>query len=88
MDALLGDLGVGLPDREKQGADNANDSEFDLGDDHPLSARRELRQWLKRGLIVERGGKILATDAFQRSLKFLESLEDQTMTSTASRLAR
>jgi hypothetical protein len=46
-----------------------------------------LRQWLKRGLIVERGGKILATDAFQRSLMFLESLEDQTMTSTASRLA-
>ncbi len=68
-------------------ADNANDSEYDLGDDHPLAARRELRQWLKRGLIVERGGKILATDAFQRSLMFLESLEDQTMTSTASRLA-
>jgi hypothetical protein len=68
-------------------ADCANDSEFDLGSDHPLEARRELRQWLKRGLIVERGGKILATDAFQRSLMFLESLEDQTMTSTASRLA-
>ncbi|MCR9291910.1 MAG: DUF3375 domain-containing protein [bacterium] len=68
-------------------ADHANDSEFDLGSDHPLEARRELRQWLKRGLIVERGGKILATDAFQRSLMFLESLEDQTMTSTASRLA-
>ncbi len=41
-------------------ADNANDSEFDLGDDHAMSARRELRQWLKRGLIVERSGKILA----------------------------
>ena len=68
-------------------ADHANDSEFDLGDDHPQSARRELRQWLKRGLIVERGGKILATDAFQRSLMFLDSLGDQTMTSTASRLA-
>jgi len=68
-------------------ADHANDSEFDLGSDHSLDARRELRQWLKRGLIVERGGKILATDAFQRSLMFLESLEDQTMTSTASRLA-
>lgn len=68
-------------------ADHSNDSEFDLGSDHPLEARRELRQWLKRGLIVERGGKILATDAFQRSLMFLESLEVQTMTSTASRLA-
>lgn len=68
-------------------ADYANDSEFDLGNDHPLEARREIRQWLKRGLIVERAGKILATDAFQRSLNFLESLEDQAMTSTASRLA-
>lgn len=45
-------------------ADHSNDSEFDLGSDHPLEARRELRQWLKRGLIVERGGKILATDVF------------------------
>ncbi len=68
-------------------ADHANDSEFDLGEDHPQSARKELRQWLKRGLIVERGGKLLVTDAFQRSLMFLESLEDRTMTSTASRLA-
>ena len=68
-------------------ADYANDSEFDLGDDHPLAARREIRQWIKRGLIVEREGKILATDAFQRALLFLDSLEDQTMTSTASRLA-
>ncbi|MFN5915590.1 MAG: DUF3375 family protein, partial [Planctomycetota bacterium] len=56
-------------------------------DDHPLAARREIRQWIKRGLIVEREGKILATDAFQRALLFLDSLEDQTMTSTASRLA-
>ncbi|MFN7876318.1 MAG: DUF3375 domain-containing protein [Pirellula sp.] len=68
-------------------SDHANDSEFDLGEDHPLTARRELRQWIKRGLIVERSGKILATDAFQKSLMFLDSLEDQTMTSTASRLA-
>jgi len=68
-------------------ADHANDSEFDIGNDHPLDARRELRQWLKRGLIVERSGKILATDAFQRALMFLDSLEHQTMTSTASRLA-
>jgi Protein of unknown function (DUF3375) len=68
-------------------ADYANDSEFDLGNDHAMEARRELRQWIKRGLIVERAGKILATDAFQRSLLFLESLEDKAMTSTASRLA-
>jgi hypothetical protein len=42
---------------------------------------------LKRGLIVERDGQIMATDALQRALRFLDSLEDQAMTSTASRLA-
>ncbi|MCA9189343.1 MAG: DUF3375 family protein [Pirellulaceae bacterium] len=68
-------------------ADHANDSEFELGDDHALTARRELRQWLKRGLIVERNGQLLATDALQRSQQFVDSLEDRTMTSTASRLA-
>ena len=68
-------------------ADNANDSEFELDDDHPLAARRELRLWLKRGLIVERNGQVLATDALQRSLQFLDLIEDNTMTSTASRLA-
>lgn len=68
-------------------ADHVNDTEFELGDDHALTARRELRQWLKRGLIVERNGQLLATDALQRALQFLDSLELQTMTSTASRLA-
>ncbi len=68
-------------------ADNANDNEFDFGDEPSLAARRELRQWIKRGLIVERGGRLLVTDALQRSLQFLDLLEDQPMTSTASRLA-
>lgn len=68
-------------------ADYANDSEFDLSDDHALTARRELRQWLKRGLIVERNGQVLETDALRRSFQFLESIEDHAMTSTASRLA-
>lgn len=68
-------------------ADNANDASFEVGDDHAVAARRELRQWLKRGLIVERDGQLLATDALQRSFYFLDSLEDQPMTSTASRLA-
>ncbi|QDT27855.1 hypothetical protein Enr10x_31900 [Gimesia panareensis] len=66
---------------------HANDPEFNLGDDHSLAARRELRQWLKRGLIVERDSQLLMTDALQRSFLFLDSLEDETMTSTASRLA-
>lgn len=67
--------------------DHANDSEFDSGDDHSLAARCELRQWLRRGLIVERNGQVFATDALQRSLQFLDSLEERAMTSTASRLA-
>jgi hypothetical protein len=67
-------------------AEYANDSEFDVGDDHPIAARRELRQWIKRGLIAERGGVVLATDAFQKAVQFIESLDDQAMTSTASRL--
>ncbi len=68
-------------------ADHANDPEFDLGDDLPLTARRELRQWVRRGLVVEREGQLLATDALQRSFHFIDSLEDRGMTSTASRLA-
>ncbi len=68
-------------------ADFSNDAEFEIGEDHSLTARRELRQWIKRGLLVERTGQLLATDALQRAFFFLESLEDQAMTSTASRLA-
>jgi len=68
-------------------ADNAHDGDYELDDDHPLAARRELRLWLKRGLIVERNGQVLATDALQRSLQFLDLIQDNTMTSTASRLA-
>lgn len=67
----------------------SNDGDFDTGegDDQYAAARRELRKWLKRGLIVERDGQIMATDALQRSLAFLNGLEDRVMTSTASRLA-
>lgn len=68
-------------------ARHAEDAQFDTGDDHALAARRELRGWIKRKLIVERDGQLLATDALQRCFFFLESLEDQSMTSTASRLA-
>ncbi len=65
----------------------SNDGEYEVGDDCVLTARRELRHWIKRGLIVERGGVVLSTDALQRALQFLESLEEHSMTSTASRLA-
>ena len=33
-------------------AEYANDSEFDIDSDHTLAARREIRKWLKRGLMV------------------------------------
>lgn len=68
-------------------ASHSHEIEFELSDDPPLAAQREMRQWLKRGLIVERNGEIFATDAFQRAVAFLDSLQDQAMTSTASRLA-
>lgn len=68
-------------------AEHPNDAEFEVSDDHSLAARRELRQWIKRELVVERDGQLLATDALQRVFQFLESVEVQAMTSTASRLA-
>lgn len=68
-------------------AEHANDTEFNIGEDHALSARRELRSWIRRGLIVERSGELLATDALQKACDFVDALSDDTMTSTASRLA-
>ena len=65
----------------------ANDSEFEIGSDIALAARKEIRKWVKQGLIVERNGRISATDSLQRALRFIESLDGHTMTSTASRLA-
>lgn len=67
-------------------AEHAGDPQFETGEDHSLAARREMRGWIKRKLIVERDGKLLATNALERCFFFLESLEDQAMTSTASRL--
>lgn len=67
----------------------SNDGDFETGEDDDFygSARREIRQWIRRELIVEREGRIMATDALQRALGFIDELEDRTMTSTASRLA-
>ncbi|MDR3432087.1 MAG: DUF3375 domain-containing protein [Rouxiella aceris] len=53
----------------------------------PLQARRELREWIKRGLVVEREGKLIATDALQQVFRFIDGLHNRIMTSTASRLA-
>ena len=67
----------------------ANDATFEIApaDDQTPAARREMRRWLKLGLVVERDGQLMATDGLERALQFLGELEVRTMTSTASRLA-
>lgn len=66
----------------------ANDEAYNIDPDNtPLQAGRELREWIKRGLVVEREDRLYATDALQNALGFVESLEGRIMTSTASRLS-
>lgn len=66
----------------------ANDEAYSIDPDNtPLQAGRELREWIKRGLVVEREDRLFATDALQNALGFVESLEGRIMTSTASRLS-
>ncbi|WP_346830899.1 DUF3375 domain-containing protein [Pseudomonas abietaniphila] len=50
-------------------------------------ANRELGDWIKRRLIVERNGRLYATDALESAIRFAESLDNRVMTSTASRLS-
>lgn len=52
-----------------------------------LLAGRELRQWIKRGLVIERGQRLYATDALSSAIQFIDSLDNRIMTSTASRLS-
>jgi hypothetical protein len=69
-------------------AEYANNEEFGIVPGEQLTmARTELRDWLKRGLVAEREGRLIATDALQKVFHFLANLEDEHMTSTASRLA-
>ncbi|HVX90984.1 MAG TPA: DUF3375 domain-containing protein [Candidatus Paceibacterota bacterium] len=68
--------------------EHANNAEFDVGaEDRAVLARRELRDWIKRGLIVEREGRLYATDALEEALRFVNALDNRIMTSTASRLS-
>ncbi len=60
--------------------------EIDTSATH-LQAGRELREWIKRRLVVEREGRLYATDALEVAIQFAESLDTRIMTSTASRLA-
>jgi len=69
-------------------AEYAAQDEFSIDpDDTHLLAGRELRQWIKRGLVVERGGRIYASDALSLAIGFIDSLDNRIMTTTASRLS-
>ena len=70
-------------------AEHASDEIYEIAptDDQTPAARKEMRRWLKLGLVVERDGQLMATDGLERALHFLGELESRTMTSTASRLA-
>ena len=62
-------------------------SEFDITGDTAALARKELRAWIRRALVVEREGRLHATDALEAALRFVTALDGRIMTSTASRLA-
>ena len=69
-------------------ADHANAGEFEIGEeDFAAQARKELRSWIKLSLVVEREGRVYATDAFEEALRFVTALGGRIMTSTASRLS-
>ena len=68
-------------------AEYAMQDEYDIDPNNTrLQAGRELRQWIKRGLLTERGQVIFATDALSLAVGFVDSLDNRIMTSTASRL--
>lgn len=62
-------------------------SEFEIAGDATVLARKELRAWIRRALVVEREGRLYATDALEAALRFVKGLDNRIMTSTASRLA-
>ena len=68
---------------------HANHTDFEIGAEDRLAvARRELRDWIKRGLVVEREGRLYATDALEEALRFVDALDNRIMTSIpASRLS-
>jgi hypothetical protein len=68
-------------------AEYVNSDDTESGSDFMAEARRELREWIKRRLIIERQGYLVATDDLQRVILFVDGLQDRIMTSTASRLA-
>lgn len=77
--------------REKLAAllgEHANNPDFEIeGDDFRGLARRELREWIRQGLLAERDNLLFATDALQMVFGFVDDLDSRVMTSTASRLS-
>ncbi|VAW55799.1 FIG149030: hypothetical protein [hydrothermal vent metagenome] len=61
--------------------------EIECSSDYQQEARREIRGWIKRGLLQERQGRVLATDALDSVLRFVQGLDQRIMSSSASRLA-
>lgn len=69
-------------------AAHANQPDYDIDvQDIGRQARGELREWIRRGLVVEREGRVFETDALKTALAFVAQLDGRMMTSTASRLA-
>lgn len=66
----------------------ANDESVGSLRDPALEARKELHEWLRARLVIEREGRIYATDALEKAMDFVDGLDQQRlMTSTASRLS-
>jgi hypothetical protein len=69
-------------------AQYAHNSDLEItSEDFHAQARKELRIWIKRMLVIEREGRLYATDALEEALRFVAALGERIMTSTASRLS-
>ncbi|QNP47408.1 DUF3375 domain-containing protein [Diaphorobacter aerolatus] len=67
---------------------HASQPEFEIDEtDIGRQARADLRDWIRKSLVVERQGQLFETDAFKMALRFVAQLDRRMMTSTASRLA-
>lgn len=68
-------------------AEFANDDTVGSQRDPAQEARKELNDWLRARLVIEREGRLYATDALEKAMDFVGGLDQRLMTSTASRLS-
>ena len=80
FDTAVLDLSQLLKEQQESG-------EIESSSDYLLEARREIRLWIKRRLLQERQGRVVATDALESVLRFVQGLDQRIMSSSASRLA-